>query len=81
VSRSNSEDGLPRLEEFPLGSMESRAAARALLEAQERDVRRLQIVDCIPRPLPGQLKAARWRLAKVGRWWLDASYLCSAEHR
>jgi hypothetical protein len=32
VKTSNS-DGLPRPEEFPLGSVESRAAARAMLES------------------------------------------------
>ena len=36
--------------EFPLGSAESRAAARAMLEAQERNVQRLQITHCVPRP-------------------------------
>jgi hypothetical protein len=50
VSRSNNEDGLPRPYEFPLGSAESRAAARAMLEAQERGVRRLQIIFDAPRP-------------------------------
>jgi hypothetical protein len=47
VNWSNS-DGLPRPEEFPLGSMESRAAARALLERRDRvDVR---LVTDVPRP-------------------------------
>ena len=50
MNRFNSEGGVPRPEEFPLGSMESRAAARAMLEAQERGVRRVQIIHSIPRP-------------------------------
>jgi hypothetical protein len=47
VSRSSS---LPRPEEFPLRSPESRAAALALLEARERGVRRVQIILDVPRP-------------------------------
>jgi len=39
-----------KAEEFPLGSMESRAAARAMLEAQESGVRRVQIIIAAPRP-------------------------------
>ena len=43
-----SKDGLPRPDEFPLGSPESRAAARAELERRHRvDV---QIVIDAPRP-------------------------------
>jgi len=49
VNRSNS-NGQPRPEEFPLGSPESRAAARAMLEVQERDVRRVQIILSVARP-------------------------------
>lgn len=48
--KTSNSDGLPRPEEFPLGSMESRAAARALLEAREKDVRRVQIIHSIPHP-------------------------------
>ena len=48
--KTSNSDGLPRPDEFPLGSMESRAAARAMLEAQESGVRRLQIVIDAPRP-------------------------------
>ena len=48
--KTSNSDGLPRPDEFPLGSMESRAAARALLEAQERGVRRVQIIHSIPHP-------------------------------
>jgi len=36
--------------EFEIGSAESRAAARAMLESREKGVRRLQIVSCVPRP-------------------------------
>lgn len=43
-----SKDDLPRPDEFPLGSQESRAAARAMLERRDRVDLRI-IVD-IPRP-------------------------------
>jgi hypothetical protein len=36
--------------EFAPGSLESRAAARAMLEANEASVERFQIVNCIPSP-------------------------------
>ena len=49
MSRSNSQ-GLPRPEEFPVGSVESRAAARAILESRESGVRRFQIILDVPRP-------------------------------
>jgi hypothetical protein len=49
VNRFSSDD-LPKPDEFPLGSPESRTAARAMLEAQERDVRRVQIILDVPRP-------------------------------
>ena len=48
--RTSDSDGLPRPEEFPLGSTESRAAARAMLDAQRRAVRRVQIIHSIPHP-------------------------------
>jgi hypothetical protein len=47
VDWSNS-DSLPRPDEFPLGSPESRAAARAMLERRDRVDMRI-IVD-MPRP-------------------------------
>ena len=50
MSRSNSEDGVPRPDEFPIGSPESRAAARAMLEARESGVRRRQIIIDLRRP-------------------------------
>ena len=67
TSNSNS---LPRPEEFPLGSMESRAAARAMLEAQEKGVRRLQIIIAAPRPRrEGEPRT------KVGPWFETADGL------
>jgi len=42
VSVSNS-TALPRPEEFPVGSTESRAAACALLERCEKPARRIQV--------------------------------------
>jgi hypothetical protein len=35
--------------EFEVGSAESRAAARAMLESRERNVRRIQLVHHVPR--------------------------------
>ena len=64
TSNSNS---LPRPEEFPLGSMESRAAARAMLEAQERGVRHLQIIITAPRP-----RREGEPHTKVGPWFETA---------
>ena len=49
MSRSNS-DGLPRPMSFSLAATESRAAARVILEALERGVRRVHIVIDAPRP-------------------------------
>ena len=50
MSRSNNK-GMPHPTEFPIGSAESRAAARALLESQEEGVQRLTIVlDMANRP-------------------------------
>jgi hypothetical protein len=43
-----------RPEDFPVGSPESRAAARAVVEASNRGVRRFQIVSHIPRPWRGE---------------------------
>jgi hypothetical protein len=43
MSRSSSE-GLPRPEEFPVGSAESRAAARALLQSREKGIRGVQVI-------------------------------------
>jgi hypothetical protein len=50
--------------------MESRAAARAMLEAQGKGVRRLQIVHCIPRPYQDNSKP------HVGAWipMIDGSF-------
>ena len=48
MSRSNSDNLRP--EDFSIGSPESRAAARAMLETREINVTRLQIVSSIPRP-------------------------------
>ena len=65
--RTSNSDGLPRPEEFPLGSPESRAAARAMLEAQERDVRRVSIILDAPRPQhEGEPDT------KVGPWYKTA---------
>jgi hypothetical protein len=58
----SSDGGHPRPEEFPLGSPESRAAARAMLETRESRVRRLQIVTEIPRPRQDNSHA------HVGHW-------------
>ena len=64
---------LPPPEEFPLGSAESRAAARALLERREKGVRRIQIILDMshrpPRPMENPLGA-------VGPWesWNGALY-------
>lgn len=43
-------DSTPKPWQFPLASPESRAAARALLEAREKGVQRLQIVHSVPSP-------------------------------
>lgn len=57
-------EGLPRPDEFPIGSPESRAAARAMLEACDSGVRRRQIIIDLPRPRrPG----ADFASPKVGR--------------
>lgn len=72
MSISNS-TSLPRPEEFPVGSAESRAAARALLERREKGVRRIQIILDMshrpPRPNENPLGA-------VGPWdsWNGALY-------
>lgn len=58
---------LPPPEEFPLGSTESRAAARALLERREKGVRRIQmILDMAHRP-PRRFEDS---LGAVGPWEL-----------
>jgi hypothetical protein len=62
LGQSNSK-GLPRPEEFPVGSAESRAAARAMLESRESSVRRVQIIMDIPRPRREGLPETR-----VGLW-------------
>jgi len=41
---SFSSEGLPRPEEFPVGSAERRAAARALLDLREKGARRIQLI-------------------------------------
>lgn len=43
-----SSNGLPRPEEFPVGSVESRAAVRAIFESGKSD--RVQLVIAVPRP-------------------------------
>lgn len=48
MSRSISDSLRP--EDFPIGSPESRAAARAMLQTRESNIRRLQMVSAIPRP-------------------------------
>jgi hypothetical protein len=40
----------PKPWEFPTGSAESRAAARAIVDSRDRDTFRLRIVNHIPRP-------------------------------
>jgi hypothetical protein len=39
-----------RPEDFPIGSPESRAAARAMLEARERGIPHVQLIIDFPRP-------------------------------
>jgi hypothetical protein len=58
VNRSN-EERLPRPEEFPIGSAESRAAARVLLDSREKGVRRIQLLIRGYDNDPGS----------VGSWW------------
>ena len=60
--KTSNSDSLPRPEEFPLGSMESRVAARAVLELRETQVRRVQIVHSVPRPCQDNSKP------HVGAW-------------
>jgi hypothetical protein len=72
VSVSNS-TSLPRPDEFPIGSSESRAAARALLEWREKGVRRIQIILDMshrpPRPMENPLGAVGpWELRDGTLW-------------
>lgn len=46
---SRSTDGLPGPHEFPIGSPESRAAARALLASRDSRIDRQQIILDLPR--------------------------------
>jgi hypothetical protein len=48
-----SSDRLPQPDDFPIGSPESRAAARARLDGQDRQLRRVKVMSHIPRPWPG----------------------------
>ena len=68
--KTSNSDSLPRPEEFPLGSMESRAAARAVLELRNMQVRRVQIVHSVPRPHQDNSKP------NVGDWapMIDGSF-------
>ena len=76
MSRFNSES-LPRPEEFPVGSAESRAAARALLELHERGVRRITlIIDPAMRPRregpPDEASVGPWFIGKDGNLFRTA---------
>lgn len=56
--KTSSSNGLPRPEEFPLGSMESRAAARAMLDRRNRVD--LRIIMDVPRPHGDEGKSYRY---------------------
>jgi len=67
VSQFNNDS--PRPEDFPIGSPESHAAARAMIEARDRDVPRRQIILDIPR-LNEKVSRTRelasgWKIRKV----------------
>lgn len=63
MNQSTSERS-PRPEEFPLGSAESRAAARAMQELRERGIARLQIIfDIFDTPSHANL------VPEVGPWY------------
>jgi hypothetical protein len=73
VSKSSS-NGLPGPEEFPIGSAESRAAARAMLNTREKSLRRRQIVIDMshrpPRPSENPLgTVGPWGLGADGNLW------------
>lgn len=77
MTRSNSES-IPRPEEFPVGSVASRAAARALLESRQRGVRRITIIldpgwfppqECGD---PNQATVGPWSLGTDGNLWRTA---------
>jgi hypothetical protein len=73
VIRSSSE-GVPRPEEFPIGSAESRAAARALLDARDRGVRRIKLVLNMDQRPPrerddGKGAVGPWTVGLDGNLW------------
>ena len=48
-------------EDFPIGSLESRAAARSMLEVRDKDVRRLELVTNVLFPDHGEERQDRSR--------------------
>lgn len=65
MSQSNSKrERWPHPANFPLGSNESRAAVRAMLEARDCGAPRLQIVNDMPRPI----RSERDKTPQIGTW-------------
>jgi hypothetical protein len=65
MNESNSGlDAWPHPSSFPVGSDESRAAARAMFQERDRGVRRLQIVNDMPRPIRGEGD----KTPRIGPW-------------
>ena len=65
---SFSSEGLPRPEEFPVGSAERRAAARALLDLREKGARRIQLI------LDMANRQRRGRAVASGTGWKPHAY-------
>jgi hypothetical protein len=65
-----SSNGALRPEDFPIGSPESRAAARARLDGRDRELRRVEIISHIPRPWtgPGPEPSDWGEVPEVGPW-------------
>jgi hypothetical protein len=65
-----SANGPLRPEDFPLGSPESRAAARVRLDGRDGDSRRIEVISHIPRPWTGSgPEPADWnKVPRFGPW-------------
>jgi hypothetical protein len=70
-------NGPLRPQDFPLGSPESRAAARARLDGRDRPLRRIEVLSHIPRPWlgPGPEPADWGEVPEVCPWQIHGDVL------